>query len=330
MQTRERHHVHGELAEIRIQLAWETQAGRDAGHDEGDELVEIVVSGRLEFERAEADVIEGLVVNAEGLVGVLDKLVHGERCIVRLDNCVGHFWRWHHREGRHHTVGVLFTDLGDEQRTHTSAGTTAERVGDLESLQHVTVFGLFADDVHDRVHELGALGVVALGPVVAGTALAKDKVVRAEQMAQRARADRVHRARLEIDQHGAWHVLVVRRLVVVHIDALQLEGRCAYIVAGAVDAMFIRQHLPELGSDLVTTLAGLQVYDLTHVVLDETKRSVASRAMRLGFFAHACHHQCANAVRVPREPGKYTPPPCRQTRVDRHARVCHVDHGKAV
>ena len=210
--------------------------------------------------------------------------MHGERCIVRLDNCVGHFWRWHHREGRHHTVGVLFTDLGDEQRTHTSAGTTAERVGDLESLQHVTVFGLFANDVHDRVHELGALGVVALGPVVAGTALAKDKVVRAEQMAQRARADRVHCARLEIDQHGAWHVLVVRRLVVVHVNALQLKGRCAYIVAGAVDAMFIRQHLPELGSDLVTTLAGLQVYDLTHVVLDETKRSVASRATRLGFF----------------------------------------------
>jgi len=36
--------------------------------------------------KPEADVVEGLVVDAEGLVRVLDQLVHGEGGVVRLDN----------------------------------------------------------------------------------------------------------------------------------------------------------------------------------------------------------------------------------------------------
>ena len=38
-------------------------------------MVEVAVSGGCEFEGAEADVVKGLVVNAEGLVRVLHKLV---------------------------------------------------------------------------------------------------------------------------------------------------------------------------------------------------------------------------------------------------------------
>ena len=74
-------------------------------------------------------------------------------------------------------VGIFFADLGDQERAHASAGTTTQRVGDLEALQAVAGFGLLADHVEDRVDELGALGVVALGPVVTGTRLSKDKVV---------------------------------------------------------------------------------------------------------------------------------------------------------
>jgi hypothetical protein len=35
-------------------------------------------------------------------------------------------------------------------------------VGQLEALQAVAALGLLADDVKDRVNQLGALGVVAL------------------------------------------------------------------------------------------------------------------------------------------------------------------------
>ena len=36
------------------------------------------------------------------------------------------------------------------------------------------------------------------------------------------------------------------------------------IGAGGVDAMFITDHLPELGTDLIATLTGLDVHDFPH------------------------------------------------------------------
>jgi hypothetical protein len=48
-------------------------------------VVEITVCWRRQLESPEADVIEGLVINAKGLVGVLDEPMHGESGIVGLE-----------------------------------------------------------------------------------------------------------------------------------------------------------------------------------------------------------------------------------------------------
>ena len=87
------------------------------------------------------------------------------------------------------------------------------------TLQTIARFSLLADNVENGVNELGALGVMALGPVVTGARLAKDKVVGAEDLAKGARSDRVHGAGLQIDQDGTGHVFAAGGLVVVHIDA---------------------------------------------------------------------------------------------------------------
>ena len=51
-------------------------------------MVEVAVGGGGELERAEADVVQGLVVDAIGLVRVLHQLVHREGRVVRLHNRV--------------------------------------------------------------------------------------------------------------------------------------------------------------------------------------------------------------------------------------------------
>ena len=168
-----------------------------------------------------------LVVEHHDLVGVLDELVHGERRVVRLHDRVGYLRAGADGERHHDAVGVLLADLGDEQRAHARAGAAAERVRDLEALQAVRRLRLLADDVQHRVDELRALGVVALGPVVARARLAEDEVVGAEELAEGAGADAVHRARLEVHEHGAGHVAAARRLVKVDVDALQLQVRVA-------------------------------------------------------------------------------------------------------
>ena len=54
VQTRERHQVDGELAEIGVELAGEAQAARDARHDDRDEVVQVAErrSGELEGTKA--------------------------------------------------------------------------------------------------------------------------------------------------------------------------------------------------------------------------------------------------------------------------------------
>ena len=51
--------------------------------------------------------------------------------------------------------------------------------------------------------------------------------------------DAVHGAGLEVHQHGAGHVLAAARLVVVHVDALQLQLGLASVGAGGVDTVLV-------------------------------------------------------------------------------------------
>merc|ERR1711903_66179 len=120
--------VHSELAKVRVELTGEPDAASDTGHAGGAKMVQVTIGWGGELEGTEADVVEGLVVHAHTLVGVLDQLVDGEGGVVWLDDGVGHLGGWHDGEGEHDTVGVLLTDLGDEESSHTGAGATSEGV----------------------------------------------------------------------------------------------------------------------------------------------------------------------------------------------------------
>jgi len=76
MQSRERHHVDSEFPEIRVELTGESETSGDTGHDNRDQVVEVTESRGVEFERTEADIVESFVIDTEGLVRVLNKLVH--------------------------------------------------------------------------------------------------------------------------------------------------------------------------------------------------------------------------------------------------------------
>ena len=116
----------------------------------------------------------------------------------------------------------------------------------LEALEAVARLSLLTDDIEDGVDELSALGVVSLGPVVTGTALTEHEVVRTEDLTEGTSPHAVHGAWLEIDEHSSGHVLASGGLVVVDIDALELEIGVAVVGAGRIDAVLIGDDLPEL------------------------------------------------------------------------------------
>ena len=151
----------------------------------------------------------------------------------------------------------------------------------LETLETVGALGLLPHHVQDAVYQLGALGVVTLGPVVAGAGLAEHEVVGAEEGAVGAGPHAVHGAGLKVHEDSPGNVLAAGRLVVVDIDALQLQLGLALVGTGGVDTMLVtdenrltiqvdKEHrtlpddFPELSSDLVTALAGLDVDNFSH------------------------------------------------------------------
>jgi hypothetical protein len=60
-------------------------------------VIEVTVTWARELNSTHADVVECLVVDTEGLIGVLDELMDGEGGIVGFENGVRNFWRGHHR-----------------------------------------------------------------------------------------------------------------------------------------------------------------------------------------------------------------------------------------
>ena len=86
MKTWEWDQVDSELSEIGVELTWESEAAGDTREGSRDEMVKISIGWGGELEGSEADIVEGLVVNAHDIIGVLDELMDGKGGVVWLNN----------------------------------------------------------------------------------------------------------------------------------------------------------------------------------------------------------------------------------------------------
>ena len=69
-------HVYCKFAQISVELSGETETRGDAGHCDGDEVIQIAISGRRQLQRSEANVVQGLVIDAVRFVSVFHQLMH--------------------------------------------------------------------------------------------------------------------------------------------------------------------------------------------------------------------------------------------------------------
>ncbi|PON37098.1 hypothetical protein PanWU01x14_322940, partial [Parasponia andersonii] len=145
------------------------------------------------------------------------------------------------------------------------------------TLKAITVLSLLANHIENRIDQLGSFGVVTLSPVVPGTGLAENEVIGPEDLAVGTRSDAVHGPRLEIHENSSGHEPTTTGFVVVDIDPLELEIRVPLVLPGGVDAVLGADDLPELGSDLVTALASLDVKNLSHFRYPKSKNPKRQR-----------------------------------------------------
>ena len=92
---------------------------------------------------------------------------------------------------------------------------------------------------------------MSLGPVVSSSRLSKNKVVRSEELSIGSSPHRIHGAGLQIKKDSPWDIFAHAGLVVVDIDPLKLQVRGTIIITGSVDAVLIRNDLPELKKKII-------------------------------------------------------------------------------
>ncbi len=114
------------------------------------------MGGRGELQSAEADVVQGFIVDAKGRIGVFDQILEGHDGIVRLDNSVGDLGRGNNRVGARDPVRILLADHREDEGSHAGASASSERVGHLKALEAVATFDFLAHDIKHFVDKLGS------------------------------------------------------------------------------------------------------------------------------------------------------------------------------
>mmetsp|Transcript_7106 Transcript_7106/g.43991 ORF Transcript_7106/g.43991 Transcript_7106/m.43991 type:complete len:229 (+) Transcript_7106:2978-3664(+) len=132
------------------------------------------------------------------------------------------------------------------------------------TLQAIAGLGFLAHHVQHGIDEFCAFGVVSLGPVVSGSGLSKDEIVGTEDLSKRAGTHGVHGSGFQVHEDGSGDVPSTGGFVEVHVDPFELQVAVSMVGSDGIDAVFVAADLPELGPDLVPTLARLDVHDLAH------------------------------------------------------------------
>lgn len=134
----------------------------------------------------------------------------------------------------------------------------------IKTLQTITVLSLLPHNIKNRINEFRSLRIMPFSPVVSRTGLPKHKVIRPKDLPIRPRSDGVHRPRLKVHQHRPRNEATATRLVVVDIDALQMQRRVAGVPSSGINPVLRAHNFPELRAYLVPALPGLDVQDLSH------------------------------------------------------------------
>eukprot|EP00916_Digyalum_oweni_P009708 GHVL01016352.1.p1 GENE.GHVL01016352.1~~GHVL01016352.1.p1 ORF type:complete len:468 (-),score=45.07 GHVL01016352.1:77-1480(-) len=261
------HQVGLELGQIDVQSTIKTQGSGDGGHDLADQTVEVGVGGTLDVQVTAADVVDSLVVDHEGAVGVLQGGVGGQDGVVGLNHGGGDLGGGVDGELQLGLLAVVDGQTLHQQGGEARAGAATEGVEDEEALQTGALVSQLADSVENQVNDLLADGVVATGVVVGSILLAGDQLLGVEQLTVGAGADLINNGGLQIDEDGTGDVLASAGLAEEGVEGVitTADGLVGGHLAVRLDAVLQAVQLPAGIADLDSGLADVDGDTLAHV-----------------------------------------------------------------
>ena len=175
----------------------------------GDQAVQVLVVWTLKAKVSAADIVDGLVVDHEGTVGVLKGGVCGEDGVVWLNNGSGGLRSWVDTELKLALLAVVNGKTLHEKSTETRTSSTTEGVENEETLKTRTVVGNTANLIQNLIDHLLSDSVVSTSVVVGSIFLSGDHLLWMEETAVGTGTDLIDDVWLEIAVDRTWDILAL-------------------------------------------------------------------------------------------------------------------------
>jgi len=245
-----------ELGHIDVEGTIESEGGSEGGDNLRDESVEVGVGGSLNIEVSSADIVDGLVVEHDGDIGVLKEGVSGEDGVVWLNDGGGDLRGWVDGESELGLLTVIDGESLEEEGSETGTGTTTDGVEDKESLETSALIGELSDSVEAEVNNLLTDGVVTTGEVVGGILLTRDELLGVEELSVGSGTDFIDNGGLEIEEDSAGDVLASTSLGEEGVESIitTTDGLIGGHLTVRLDTVLEAEELPAGVTDLDTGL----------------------------------------------------------------------------
>ena len=251
------HQVGLELSDIDVEGTIESEGGSEGGDNLGDESVEVGVGWSLNIEVSSADIVDGLVVEHDGDISVLEEGVSGEDGVVWLNNSGGDLWGWVHSESELGFLTVVNGESLEEERSETGSGTSTDGVEDEESLESSALVSELSDSVEAEINNLLTNGVVTSGEVVGGILFTGDELLWVEELSVGSSSDLIDNGWLEIEEDASWDVLSSSGLGEEGVESIitTTDGFVGWHLTIWLDTVLKAEELPAGVTDLDTSLS---------------------------------------------------------------------------
>ena len=257
-----RYQVSLERGHVNTDGTVESKGGRDGTDGLGDQSVQVGVSWSLNVQVTAADIVQGLVVNHEGNVGVLKHTVGAQYGVVWFYNGGGYLWGWVYGELDLGLAAVVNGQAFQKKSTETGTRTSTKTVVYDETLKTSAVVGQLTDAVQAQVNNFFTYGVVTTGVVIGGVFLTRDQLFWVEKTAVGTGADLVDGGGFQIKEHASWYEFTGSGLgekgsvtVVITVVGITVIKAGLRFLAIRLDTVFQAEKLPARVTDLYTGLA---------------------------------------------------------------------------
>jgi hypothetical protein len=255
-----------EFSDVDVKGTIETEGGGQGGDNLSDESVKVGVGGSLDVEVAAADIVDGLVVEHDGDVGVLEEGVGGEDGVVGLNNGGGDLRGGVDGETELGLLAVVDGESLEEERSETGAGTATNSVEDEEALETSALIGELSDSVEAEINNLLTDGVVTTGEVVGGIFLTGDELLGVEELTVGTGSDLIDNGGLEIEEDATGNVLAGTSLGEEGVESIvaTADGLVGGHLTVRLDTVLEAEELPAGVTNLDTGLTDVDRNDFSH------------------------------------------------------------------